>query len=92
MLVNKTAPFHELKQNVTRDFLKKYFHGEKDEKSTSCSSCKSKFVADKNLFLHLRINLRRIIVLPLKWLRMHWGLLTISKTSKKAHEVMFFDM
>ena len=31
----KNLFFHELKQNVTRDFFKKYFRSEKDEKSIS---------------------------------------------------------
>ena len=33
-------PFsYELKQNVTADFFKKYFHGEEDEKSISYKYC-----------------------------------------------------
>ena len=31
--------FYELKQNVTRDFFKKNFHGEKDEKSIFSKCC-----------------------------------------------------
>ena len=30
--VNKTAAFYELKQNIKRQFFKKYFHGKKEEK------------------------------------------------------------
>ena len=43
---------HELKQNVTRDFFKKYFHGEKDKKVFPIN-----IAVDRNLFLHLRINI-----------------------------------
>ena len=42
--------FHELLQNVTRDFFKKYVQGEKDEKIFYLNT-----VVDRTLFQHLRI-------------------------------------
>ena len=44
--------FYEVKQNVTRDFFKKYFHGEKHEKGIFLNT-----VVDRNLFQDLRINI-----------------------------------
>ena len=35
----ETAVFYELKQNITRDIFKKYFHGEKDKKDFSYKYC-----------------------------------------------------
>ena len=39
--------FYELKQNITRDFFKKHFHGEKNEKSIFLNTAVS-----GNLFQH----------------------------------------
>ena len=58
--------FHELKQNVTRDLLKKYFHSKKEEKSISY------------ILLSILWSVFKIIVLPSKIMKYH--ILKISNT------------
>ena len=48
----KQLLFRKLKQNVTRDFFKKYFDVEKDEKVFPMN-----IAVDKFFFLHLRISI-----------------------------------
>ena len=43
---------HEFKQHVTRNFFKKYFHGEKDEKSISVFKTSNSFFIKNDRILH----------------------------------------